>query len=169
MDVLPPEIIEQLSTDIEGGECQPGSYEPVPGDCTSYMSCSRDGKKQLQQCQAGLHWIQTKLACDWKDLSDCDELIEPLKIYGECKEGEYTPKPGDCGKYRRCVHKKYQEFSCQAGTHWNNLGKYCDHPQNAGCLGGASSVSTGPVNRYEYPINYTKHTMNRIAFMPLIS
>ena len=160
MDVLPPEIIEQLSTDIEGGECQPGSYEPVPGDCTSYMSCSRDGKKQMQQCQAGLHWIQTKLACDWKDLSDCDELIEPLKIYGECKEGEYTPKPGDCGKYRRCVHKKYQEFSCQAGTHWNNLGKYCDHPQNAGCLGGASSVSTGPVNRYEYQINYTKHTMN---------
>ena len=82
LEVLPPEILDKLGLgdEMSKGECQPGSYEPVIGDCTSYLSCGRDGKKQKQQCSGGLHWIQSKLACDWKELSDC-AAATPRKSY----------------------------------------------------------------------------------------
>ena len=137
LELLPPDVLEQLGLVDEETECQPGSYHPVPGDCTSYVSCGRDGKKKEQKCSTGLHWVQSRNACDWKELSDCNAAV-PRKSYGECQEGEYSPIPENCGKYRRCVHKKYQEFSCQSGTHWNNQLRVCDHPANAGCVGGTS-------------------------------
>ena len=144
---LPSNEIEEWGSGDESSnwqesseECQPGTYEPVVGDCSSYISCGRDGKKQKQECSAGLHWVQSKHTCDWKELSDCD-AAKPRKSYGECNEGEYSPWPGNCGKYRRCVHKKYQEFSCQSGTHWNNKLRICDHPANAGCSEGGSQAS----------------------------
>ena len=141
-DTQSNEIEEWGAGDVQesSDECQPGSYEPVIGDCSSYLSCGQDGKKQKQECSAGLHWVQSKHTCDWKELSGCD-AAKPRKSYGECNEGEYSPWPGNCGKYRRCVHKKYQEFSCQSGTHWNNQLRICDHPANAGCSGSGSSSS----------------------------
>ena len=142
LEELPPSILEELGlveeTEDLDKNCLPGSYEPVLGDCRSYISCGRDGTQQKQECSVGLHWVQSKLTCDWKEFSDCD-TVKPRKSYGECNEGEFSPWPGDCGKYRRCVHKKYQEFSCQSGTHWNNKLMVCDHPANAGCSGGGSS------------------------------
>ena len=141
-DTQSNEIEEWGAGDVQesSDECLPGSYEPVIGDCSSYLSCGQDGKKQKQECSAGLHWVQSKHTCDWKELSGCD-AAKPRKSYGECNEGEYSPWPGNCGKYRRCVHKKYQEFSCQSGTHWNNQLRICDHPANAGCSGSGSSSS----------------------------
>ena len=73
MDVLPPEIIEQLSTDIEGGECQPGSYEPVPGDCTKFANCWK-GNPIIQSCGPGTHFNPTNSVCDWPSKANCNPL-----------------------------------------------------------------------------------------------
>ena len=51
----------------------------------------------------------------------------------ECEEGQFSFMPGDCTMFRRCVHKKFMEFSCRPGTHWNEEISTCDHPDNADC------------------------------------
>jgi hypothetical protein len=54
---------------------------------------------------------------------------------GSCETGVLTSHPKDCGSYLFCVHGKYQIFTCQPGTHWNNQQKICDHPESANCNG----------------------------------
>ncbi|MPC08479.1 putative chitinase 3 [Portunus trituberculatus] len=56
---------------------------------------------------------------------------------GPCNEGQSTGVPGDCTKFKQCLHGVLQVLECPGGLHWNERKKMCDWPHNAKCSGSA--------------------------------
>lgn len=38
-----------------------------------------------------------------------------------CESGQYANDPTDCTRYLHCLFGKFEEFSCSAGLHWNQV------------------------------------------------
>ena len=128
--------------DVGAGPSCSGSqqYTPVPNDCSSFYQCVNNLKVK-QSCSSGLHFNSVKNLCDWPASAGCSALnfrVAPTS----CQEGSYLPDPADCEAYLFCVHSQYVQFRCQAGTHWDNNLKTCNHPEQAGCTASSSGQST---------------------------
>ncbi|OXA59868.1 putative chitinase 3 [Folsomia candida] len=139
-----------------GERCRSGEYSPGP-TCDRYYVCV-DGTQTLQSCGPGLHWNSQKTLCDWPKSAMCQTSsgggsdvpsIQETKFPKNCQQGEYYGDEDECDVYYVCNHGHPIQFRCQSGLHWNNNGKICDWPANAGCQnsGGRPTTTTtsGPI------------------------
>ena len=116
-------------------------YTPVPNECNSFFQCVNNLKVK-QSCSSGLHFNSAKGLCDWPASAGCTASNFKVAAPRTCQEGAYLPVPEDCEAYQFCVHSEYMQFRCQAGTHWDNTLKTCNHPELAGCSASSSGQPT---------------------------
>lgn len=50
--------------------------------------------------------------------------FENLSEY--CETGAYATLPTDCTRYLHCLFGKFEEFTCSAGLHWNQVNNIQD-------------------------------------------
>ena len=130
-DKFEVEIIDEGDSNSFG--CDEGENRLALGDCTSYHQCV-NGVKMLQKCNEGLHWNANSAVCDWPALAGCEATKSTATVKdGACQEGFIQNDPSDCSKYQFCVHSKFERFSCQDGTFWDDTLKVCNFPDQVSC------------------------------------
>ncbi|XP_068222684.1 probable chitinase 10 isoform X2 [Palaemon carinicauda] len=133
--------------------CQQEGAAVQGPQCTTGVICKR-GLAEVEQCTGGLVWNPKERHCDLPSrvpncgnvvLTPSSEALRPSVTVGPeqtapgvdvnipCQEGEYKRNPTNCGAYFLCVHKEWQEFSCQAPLQWDQNKRICDWPSNVNC------------------------------------
>ncbi|KAI5633063.1 glycosyl hydrolases family 18 domain-containing protein [Phthorimaea operculella] len=157
-----------------GRACNSQQYQPVPGDCNSYLHC--DGSVwRLQHCAPGLHWSQAATHCDWPKYAKCQDskpqsptttsrppkpptrpprptrpttgsqADKPVED-GECGGNEMHAAASSCDAYLLCVSGHWRKQLCPPGLHWDRRSNRCDWADFAMCEASKPDATKSPIS-----------------------
>ena len=128
-----PESVPECSTDIKLHNCTSEGRFAVPGTVDKYYECKTNSagyvERKRKQCAKNEVYDSKQSKC-----IVVQQKLKDDKRMTECKKRGFFSHPYSCNKYIHCVASGHGSFlseikSCPQNLYFNELGGYCDHPQ----------------------------------------
>lgn len=125
-----PEHVPECSANPKASNCTSEGYFLVPGSTSAYYVCKKNAEGFIHR--------ETR-ECGGERIKNCT-FLQNITLFSDekgfkCTENGFFSHPNDCNKFIHCVKKVNGTFvpevkSCSSRLFFNEVGGYCDHPEN---------------------------------------
>jgi len=131
-----PNNVPECSANLEALNCTGEGSFLVPGSTNMYYVCKMNASgfihRETKECGKNQIYNQTTGNCDF--IQNINKYFHDSSML-QCTKSGFFAHPHDCNKFIHCIGMENSTYiseikSCSSGLYFNEVGGYCDHPEN---------------------------------------